>query len=95
MAETIAGKFDEVAVSSGKVTVNLGGGSGQAPFTYQVSNDTLAISTTIDLVTWQAQAGVEALNEACKVEHTGTDGVSKLWPDVDILVKVPVKSAAL
>lgn len=93
-AETISGKFDEANDSEGAVTINLGDHGGQAPFAYTVSDDTISITTSIDLAEWQAQNGVDALNEVCKVEHTGTDGVSKLWPDVDITVKVPVRSTS-
>ena len=33
---------------------------------------------------WDALEALASLNEACKVLHTGADGVSKTWEDVAI-----------
>ena len=90
-AETIAGKFVEVGEGQGQVLITLGEHSGEADFSYNHSQDTVVITSTIDLSSWQAEEGITALNEVCKEGHTGADGISKLWPDVDIEVKVPVK----
>lgn len=90
-AETITGKFVAVDEGQGQVLITLGKHSGQADFSYNHLQDTLVITSTIDLVSWNAEEGVTALNEVCKDGHTGADGISKLWPDVDIEVKVPVK----
>lgn len=90
-AETITGEFVAVDEGAGQVLITLGEQSGQADFSYSHAQDTLVITSTIDLVSWKAEEGVTALNEVCKDGHTGADGVSKLWPDVNIEVKVPVK----
>ena len=92
-ADTIAGSLTATAADQGTVSMGLGAYQGEASFEYKLEMDTIVISTSINLEAWEASSGVEALNEACKLEHTGTDGVSKLWPDVDITIKVPVAQA--
>lgn len=44
------------------------------------------LKTSINVFDWGAQAALDALNEVCLEQHTGPDGVNKLWPDVDITV---------
>lgn len=44
------------------------------------------LKTSINVFDWGAQAALDALNEVCLEQHTGPDGVNKLWPDVDIIV---------
>ena len=44
------------------------------------------LKTSINVFDWGAQAALNALNEVCLEQHTGPDGVNKLWPDVDITV---------
>tara|TARA_Y100000782_G_scaffold109097_1_gene133500 strand:+ start:580 stop:1233 length:654 start_codon:yes stop_codon:yes gene_type:complete len=51
---------------------------------YTVEGETVTLSGVIDVSEWQAEPGVEALNEQCYDLHKGADGVSKLWPDVKI-----------
>lgn len=43
----------------------------------------------IDLNQWEAQGAVKKLNEICKDLHIGKDGVSKLWPDVKVVIQLP------
>jgi polyisoprenoid-binding protein YceI len=47
-------------------------------------NNIFTIKTTINLDDFKANAAVEALNKACFDLHTGADGVSKTWSEVDI-----------
>ena len=44
------------------------------------------LKTSINVFDWGAQTALNALNEVCLEQHTGPDGVNKLWPDVDITV---------
>jgi hypothetical protein len=44
------------------------------------------LKTSINVFDWGAQAALDALNKVCLEQHTGPDGVNKLWPDVDITV---------
>ena len=40
---------------------------------------------------WKALPGIIALNEICKNEHSGIDGVSILWSDVTIIVEIALE----
>ena len=44
------------------------------------------LKTSINVLDWGSQAALNALNEVCLEQHTGPDGVNKLWPDGDITV---------
>jgi hypothetical protein len=52
--------------------------------TYTLTDGKFSFSTTIDVLNWKAGTGIEALNTICKDLHTGEDGVSKLWSEVDL-----------
>jgi hypothetical protein len=49
-------------------------------------NKNLELRGTIDLFKWGAHKSIESLNKECNALHTGKDGVSKLWNEVDILL---------
>ena len=85
---TLKGKFNVETESSGKLEISMNGLSKTLPFNYQVEQDTIHVSATMDLNEWGAQAALESLNEACKVLHTGPDGVSKTWNDVALNAKI-------
>ncbi|MCB0480251.1 MAG: YceI family protein [Flavobacteriales bacterium] len=53
---------------------------------YFADGQTVTINGAINVGMWDAMAGINALNSVCKDLHTGPDGTSKLWPDVDIEV---------
>lgn len=57
--------------------------------------EVVTIKTDINVEDWNGQDAIAALNKECKEKHTGTDGVSKLWPDVTIMIKTTlVKNCA-
>lgn len=49
-------------------------------------------SAVIDLVNWDAQGAIDALNTICKDLHTSADGKSKLWSEVELLFSTTLKS---
>lgn len=51
---------------------------------YTFVDDKFEFSATIDVANWNANSGITALNKICKDLHTGPDGVSKLWSEVDL-----------
>ena len=84
----LKGKFNVENASSGKLEISMNGLSKSLPFSYEVEQDTIHVSATMDLNEWGAQEALESLNEACKVLHTGSDGVSKTWNDVALNAKI-------
>ncbi len=85
---TLKGKFNVETENSGKLEISMNGLSKELPFNYEVEKDTIHVSAKMDLNEWGAQAALESLNEACKVLHTGADGVSKTWEDVALNAKI-------
>jgi hypothetical protein len=85
---TLKGKFNVETETSGKLEISMNGLSKTLPFDYKVEQDTIHVNATMDLNDWGAQAALESLNEACKVLHTGSDGVSKTWNDVALNAKI-------
>ena len=51
---------------------------------YNILGSQISLIGNLDLNNWEASGAVDALNQACEVLHTGADGSSTLWPDVDI-----------
>lgn len=45
----------------------------------------------LNLDNWDGQSAVAELNKVCKDLHIGKDGVSKLWPDVKVVIQLPLK----
>ncbi len=52
--------------------------------TYTLNDGKFNFNASIDVLNWQAGSGIESLNKICKDLHTGEDGVSKLWSEVDL-----------
>ncbi len=46
---------------------------------------------SLDLNKFNAQAAVKKLNQICHELHIGKDGISKLWPDVDVEIHTTLK----
>ena len=40
----------------------------------------------VHILDWDADVALGKLNEVCLEKHTGTNGINKLWPNVDIVV---------
>ncbi len=59
---------------------------------YTFENGKFDFSASIDVVDWNALPGIEALNTICKDLHTGPDGVSKLWSEVDLKFSTTLSS---
>ncbi len=51
---------------------------------YTLVDGKFTFDSSVDVSKWNAMAGIESLNEACKDLHTGEDGVSKLWSEVTL-----------
>lgn len=60
-------------------------------YTYQIENNTIYLKTGINLDEWNGSDAVKNLNTACYDLHTGEDGESKLWPDIEIEVVALLK----
>ncbi len=60
---------------------------------YTVEDATINLTGEIDLTNWGAENAVASLNEICGVLHTGADGVSKTWLNVELAIETTLKKA--
>tara|TARA_E500000318_G_scaffold72966_1_gene67552 strand:- start:273 stop:896 length:624 start_codon:yes stop_codon:yes gene_type:complete len=87
MAETqsITGTFTFKDDKSCAVQLSMNGMSTELPMEYEITDDNhVNFLGVMDLKQWNALDALASLNEACKILHTGSDGVSKTWEDVAI-----------
>ena len=70
------------------LSLNMNDQSIEKDFSWELDENSydIYINTSINVFDWGAEAALNALNEVCLEQHTGPDGVNKLWPDVDITV---------
>ena len=59
---------------------------------YKLDGAMFKWTTDIDVSAWNGLMAVESLNEACKDLHTGEDGVSKTWSEVNLSLEVELLS---
>ena len=58
---------------------------------YTVEDATVKMTGEINLTDFNADNAVAALNEVCGALHTGADGVSKTWPNVELAIETTLK----
>ncbi len=94
MDNTIAltGKITSIENNNGKASLTMNGVTKDLPFTYTVVGDTIKLNSTLMLDQWNATKALASLNEACKELHTGKDGISKTWNEVNIHINVLSKT---
>lgn len=89
---SIKGSVLEAKNGEGVVELQMNTIKQPLAYTYSFRSDTLVLAATLDLNTWNGKAAMQSLNKECYDLHKGTDGISKLWPDVDIQIKIPVNT---
>lgn len=93
--DTINGEILKVNENKGFLTLKMNNITNEIPFNYALKTDTIFIDTTINLKDWKGEEAISSLNEVCYDLHKGTDGISKLWPDVDVEIKLPITKTLL
>ncbi|UXP33344.1 YceI family protein [Reichenbachiella agarivorans] len=87
----ITGKILSATGGRGTVELMMNDTTSAVPFTYISNDSTLVLTTSIDVTNWNGAAAIDSLNSVCELLHKGSDGVSKLWPDVVVQVTIPAK----
>lgn len=82
--DTIYGSLSSAKDGKGFVTIKMNSVEFKNNFTYSFKNDSLKINTSLLLDNWNGNTAISTLHEQCLEMHTGPDGVSKTWPDVDL-----------
>jgi len=93
--DTIFGKILDAEDGMGALELRMNGIANDVAYTYSLNHDTLFLTTNLDVPLWNGQEALDSLNKECYELHTGTDGISKLWPDVDVILKLPIKKVSL
>ncbi|GGG89361.1 hypothetical protein GCM10011416_02190 [Polaribacter pacificus] len=68
----------------GHAMITMNGTTERLDFDYSISGKTFQLDAIMDLNKWNAQKAIEAINEACKELHKGSDGITKTWSEVAI-----------
>ena len=92
---TITGTVINAKDGEGFIKLRMNNMSRNTPFTYSLENDTILLFTHLNLKKWKAEEALVKLNEECYELHKGIDGISKLWPNVDVVVRLPVDRTVL
>ena len=87
----ILGTINLTDNSSGIVQITMNGVTKKLPIKLNISGELVTIEAVMDLNNWEAQAALEALDDACEDLHTGPDGETVTWSDVKINVTSKVK----
>lgn len=59
---------------------------------YTFESNTFTFDSMVDVASWNGLPGITALNTVCEDLHTGEDGVSKLWSEVQLSFSTTLKS---
>jgi hypothetical protein len=86
----IIGTITKAKENEGLIDLKMNRRSKKIPFTYTIEIDSIRLFTNLNLNYWKGEDALKTLNEECYELHKGTDGESKLWPDVDVVIKIPV-----
>ena len=55
------------------------------PFAYKIGKDgSVAATASIDILDFRMQPAFDQIHKACEEQHTGDDGISKTWTQVDL-----------
>ncbi|PWL40415.1 hypothetical protein DKG77_06265 [Flagellimonas aquimarina] len=90
--DTIKGEIKTTLESKGEMILEMNAIANQIGYTYKMKNDTVFLSSAINLSHWEGEEAMISLNQECYELHMGADGISKLWPNVDITIKLPLET---
>ena len=85
--DEIKANIVELSQTTGKIAVTLNDITNEIPVEVTITGNEIKLKGLIDINTFDGQEATDSLNYVCKDVHKGPDGVTKLWPDVEIMVK--------
>ncbi len=89
--EVITAKIISADSGKGVMELTMNEIPNNLDFNYSLKSDTVFLNTSLDLLLWKGKEAMDSLNTVCYDLHKGVDGRSKLWPDVDVSLSIPVK----
>lgn len=76
---------DQMGVIVMKITMN--GVTRAVPFKYTATQEGEVVAkASIDMLDFALKDAHDSIHQTCETQHTGKDGVSKTWTDVDLTV---------
>ena len=96
-SKELSGVFSKIKISgdsgTADLTLKMNGIEKTIPVQIIVQkNSDLEIRASIDLLNWDMDKSIIALNKECNDLHKGKDSISKLWPDVELKVNTKLKA---
>ncbi|MCH2235291.1 MAG: YceI family protein [Crocinitomicaceae bacterium] len=85
--ENITGTINSIDANGASIELVMNEVSVNYDASVETDGETITSTLTINMADFDAQHSIDSLNVVCLEKHTGEDGESKLWSDVDIAVK--------
>ena len=77
--------------SNGYADFTMNGVTEPLPFTYKIENNIMKVTGLMQLKNWKIEKAFASLHKACELLHTGSDGISKTWDEVQIDLEIAFK----
>jgi len=90
----ITGKVLSINEKTGECNfeVTMNGVAVEVAGDYSFVDNIFTFESIANVNSWNALSGITALNTVCNDLHTGADGISKLWPEIQLSLKTKLKS---
>lgn len=85
--ESISGTVKSIDAAYGTVEITMNGVTKEYQGTVRLREEEITLSLTINMADFNGGDAIEELNKVCEDLHKGSDGISVLWDDIDIVVK--------
>jgi len=86
-ANLIKGSFRNIKDGTAELVLVWNGVERGVPTKFKIQNKTdLELDVAIDTANWKMGKGLRALDSVCSELHKGKDGLSKVWPVVDVKI---------
>jgi polyisoprenoid-binding protein YceI len=91
--DKLRGSVAHVEGDTFTLNIEMNGEKKPVKFEYKFSDDgTFRASSAFDMLEFGLKQAHESIHTACEKLHTGPDGVSKTWTEVELNIKATIKS---
>ncbi|NLR92557.1 YceI family protein [Flammeovirga agarivorans] len=90
--ENISGVIKSVSNGKALVSITMNNITKDVELTAKASDNVVLVKGAIDVANWDGIGAIDALNKICYDLHKGADGKSKLWSEVDLVIKSKLAS---
>lgn len=68
------------------IAITMNGVEKDQEFTWIADEENVEFNTELSVENWNAKPSLDSLNTVCDDLHKGEDGISKLWPNIEVKV---------